>query len=174
MKPCFIYFKEIAISDDNKFTLDFSDQEIVQEIDFLSNNDYYITSLDCNLKVKKHIHDDEKKRIEELSEKSRLLLEKGAAYQKYMDYLFLKTLWYVKDINYTYRFKLFPKIVDQYTYKYNFFDTVEKNIRDCKICFPYWQFIGKGFNFEREVFKNNNLVVQLRSFFLHQKQNHHT
>ena len=34
MKPCFIYFKEIAISDDNKFTLDFSDQEFVQEIDF--------------------------------------------------------------------------------------------------------------------------------------------
>ena len=34
MKPCFIYFEEIAISDDNKFTLDFSDQEFVQEIDF--------------------------------------------------------------------------------------------------------------------------------------------
>ena len=112
MKPCFIYFEEIAISDDNKFTLDFSDQEFVQEIDF--------TSLDCNLKVKKHIHDDKKKRIEELSEKSRLLLEKGAAYQNYIDYLLLKTLWHVKDTNYTYCFKLFPKIIDQYSYKYIF------------------------------------------------------
>ena len=87
---------------------------------FLSNNDYYITSLDCNLKVKKHIHDDKKKRIEELSEKSRLLLEKGAAYQNYIDYLLLKTLWYVKDTNYIYCFKLFPKIIDQYSYKYIF------------------------------------------------------
>ena len=45
MKPCLIYFKEITLSDDNKFTLDFSDQVFVQE-DFFSDNDYYITSLD--------------------------------------------------------------------------------------------------------------------------------
>ena len=63
MKPCFIYFKEMALSDDIKFTLDFSDQEFVQEIDFLSNNDCYITSLDCKLKVKNHIHDDKKKKL---------------------------------------------------------------------------------------------------------------
>ena len=61
MKPCFIYFNEIALSND-KFTSDFSDQELVQEIDFLSNNDCYITSVACKLKVKKkHIHDDRKK-----------------------------------------------------------------------------------------------------------------
>ena len=52
MKPCFIYFNEIALSND-KFTSDFSDQELVQEIDFLSNNDCYITSEACKLKVKK-------------------------------------------------------------------------------------------------------------------------
>ena len=92
------------LSDDNKFTLDFSDQESVQEIDCLSNSDYYITSLDCKLKVKNHIHDDKKKKIEELSKKSRLLLEKGAAYQNYISYLLLKTLWYIKDMNYTYCF----------------------------------------------------------------------
>ena len=34
MKPCFIYFKEMALSDDIQFTLDFSDQEFVQEIVF--------------------------------------------------------------------------------------------------------------------------------------------
>ena len=46
-------------------------------------------------------------------------------------------------MGYTYRFKLFPKIVDQYSYKYKFFDTVEKKIRDCKIYSPYLQFIDK-------------------------------
>ena len=90
MRPGFINFKELALDDDNKFTLDFSDQEFVQEIDFLSNNDCYITSLDCKLKVKNHIHGDKKKKIEELFEKSRLLLEKGAAYQNGITYLLLK------------------------------------------------------------------------------------
>ena len=61
MKPCLIYFKEISLSDDNKFTLDFSDQEFVQE-DFFSDNDYYITSLDYKSKIKKHIHADKKKK----------------------------------------------------------------------------------------------------------------
>ena len=82
-------------------------------------------------------------------------------------------------MGYTYRFKLFPKIVDQYSYKYKFFDTVEKKIRDCRTYSPYSQFIGKGFNFEREVIKNKALVVQLsednkniESFFLHRNPNH--
>ena len=43
----------------------------------------------------------------------------------------------------------------------NFFDTVEKKIRDCKIHSPYSQFIGKRFNFEREIIKNKALVVRL-------------
>ena len=58
--------------------------------------------------------------------KSWLLLEKGAAYQNDIDYLLLKTYWYVKQMDYTYRFKLFPEIIDQYSYKYKFFNTVEK------------------------------------------------
>ena len=133
MRPGFIYFKELALDNDNKFTLDFSDEEFVQEIDFLLNNDYYITSLDCKLKVKNHIHDDKKKKIEELFEKSTLLLEKGAAYQNGITYLLLKTLWYVQNMNYTYRFKLFPEIINQCSYKYQFFDIVEKKLEIVKL-----------------------------------------
>ena len=44
MRPVFIYFREIPLDKNNKFTLDFSDEEFVQEIDFLSKNKYYITS----------------------------------------------------------------------------------------------------------------------------------
>ena len=36
-------------------------------------------------------------------------------------YLLLKTYWYVKQIDYTYRFKLFQEIINQYSYKYKFF-----------------------------------------------------
>ena len=36
MRPDFIYFKELLLGENNKFTLDFSDEEFVQEVDFLS------------------------------------------------------------------------------------------------------------------------------------------
>ena len=32
MNPAFIYFKEFILNNDNKFTLDFSDEEFVQEV----------------------------------------------------------------------------------------------------------------------------------------------
>ena len=57
MKPVFIYFKEIVLDDNNKFTLDFSTTEFIYEIDFLTKNDYYVSSLNCNLIVKKYIYE---------------------------------------------------------------------------------------------------------------------
>ena len=78
MKPSFIYFKEIPFNDNNKFVLDFSDEEFVQKVYFCNNINYYIASLDCNLILKEKIKID-KKRIEELSQKSRLLLKKDTA-----------------------------------------------------------------------------------------------
>ena len=49
MIPVLIYFRETHLDDNNKFILDFSDQEFVQEIEFLLKNKYYITSLNCKL-----------------------------------------------------------------------------------------------------------------------------
>ena len=63
MEPVFIYFKEIDFTDDNKFTLDFSHEEHIQEIIFLENKDYYIVSLDCYLVRKEHI--EHKKNLSE-------------------------------------------------------------------------------------------------------------
>ena len=86
----------------------------------------------------------------------------------------LTSEWYIKDSNHTYRFKLYPKIIDNYSYKYKFWDTIEKKIRYGQIYSPYSQFVGKGFNFEREVIKGLNLIVRLnedqtliKSFFQH-------
>ena len=45
MRPVFIYFRETLLDENNKFTLDFSDNEFVQEIEFLSKNKYYVTGL---------------------------------------------------------------------------------------------------------------------------------
>ena len=60
MRPILIYFREIHLDENNKFTLDFSDHEFVQEIEFLSKNKYYMTSLNCKLKLKEYIHEDKK------------------------------------------------------------------------------------------------------------------
>ena len=86
----------------------------------------------------------------------------------------LKSQWYIKDSNHIYRFKLYPEIIDNCSYKYKFWDTKEKTIRDGETYSPYSQFLRKGFNFEREVIKGLNLIVQLNedqtlieSFFLH-------
>ena len=76
MNPAFIYCKESILNDGNKFALDFSDEEFVHEVNFLNNLNYYISRVNDHKDNK-----DRKKLIEELSQKSRLLLKKGVAYQ---------------------------------------------------------------------------------------------
>ena len=82
MKPVFIYFREVPFNDNNKFVLDFSDEELVQRLYFSKKTDYHIASLDCNLILKEYIKKDKEKIIEKLSARSRLLLQKSAAYDK--------------------------------------------------------------------------------------------
>ena len=67
----------------------------------------------------------------------------------------------MKQINASCLFKLNPKIIDQYSYKYKFWDTTEKEIRDCQIYSPFSQLIGKGFDFEKETIPGINLIVRL-------------
>ena len=80
MNVCFIYFDEIPLKDNNKFTLNFFNEDMIQKISFNKITNYYIASLDCNLILEKHIKKIRKK-FEELSKISRLLLDKGDAYQ---------------------------------------------------------------------------------------------
>ena len=69
MKPVFICFRQIPFDNNNKFALDFSDDEFVQKVDFEKNVNYYIASLDCNLILKEETKKDKKQEIEELSKK---------------------------------------------------------------------------------------------------------
>ena len=119
MRPIFMYFRETSLDENNKFTLDFSDEEFVQKIEFLSKNKYYITSLNYKLKLKEYIHDKDQK-IKKLSEKSKLSLEKGPAYLCDIDYSTLESTWFIKESNHTYHFQLWPDRIHQYSYKYKF------------------------------------------------------
>ena len=66
--------------------------------------------------------------MKELSQKSRLLLEKGAAYQN--DIGFLKTnsssLFNILISGLTYHFILYPHNLDDNSFSYKCFDSVEK------------------------------------------------
>ena len=81
MNPILIYFKE-AMLKKKKFTLDFSDNNVVHLVDFSPKNIYYICSLNCNVnKTNAVYHQTKKKHVDDLSQKSRELLSKGATYQ---------------------------------------------------------------------------------------------
>ena len=57
MEPVLTCFKEVPLDDKNKFVLDFSNGEIIKEVNFLLENNYHITSLHCGLILKEHNHD---------------------------------------------------------------------------------------------------------------------
>ena len=63
MKTVFIYFGETPFDDNNKFVLDFSYDEFIQNVDFQKNVNYYIASLDCNLILKEEIKKDKNKKL---------------------------------------------------------------------------------------------------------------
>ena len=51
MEPIFIYFKETPVVVDNKFTLDFSNTKLIYQINFTTENDYNITTINCDLVI---------------------------------------------------------------------------------------------------------------------------
>ena len=63
MNPSFIYYNEMTFNDNNKFILGFSNEEFVQKIKFFKRKDYFITSLNCNLKLKTITKEDKKKKL---------------------------------------------------------------------------------------------------------------
>ena len=89
--------------------------------------------------MKEDIEKDKENIIEEISEKSRLLLEKGAAYQNDIGWLtsYIADYYNFPGFRVTYNFITYPKIIAEYSYKYKFFDTKMKKNRDCKIYSPF-------------------------------------
>ena len=49
MNPIFIYQNEAKLDNNNRFTIDFIDEEAINFVSFFSKNQYYISSLNCNI-----------------------------------------------------------------------------------------------------------------------------
>ena len=69
MEPIFFYFKETPLEANNKFTLDFSNAELVYQINFPDENDYYMATMNYNLFIVNN-YGDLLDGIKELSTKS--------------------------------------------------------------------------------------------------------
>ena len=91
--------------------------------------------------MKEYIHKDCK--VKKLSEKSRLLLEKGPSYLCDIDNVVLKSAWYIKPADNIYKFILNSEIIGRNSFKYKFWDTKEKKIRDCKSIHHILNFLEK-------------------------------
>ena len=126
-------------------------KNLYKKLILIKKKDYYIASLNCNLILKEDIKKDKEKLIEELSQKSRLLLEKGAAYQNDIGFLtsYIADNYIFPEFGLTYNFITYPKIIDEYSYKHKFYDTKMKKITDCKICSALSHFKGNAFEFKR-------------------------
>ena len=139
MEPVFIYFKKAFLNDGNKFTFDFSDEEIFHEVLFSPKNNYYVTSMNCDLKLLQDLntHRDIFDDIKELSDKSRLLLEKDPAYQNDIKNVKLYigvpgTFTHVP----VYPFHLSNAQIQNFSYNYIYYDLKLLEIKDCSIYSP--------------------------------------
>ena len=58
MEPILFYFKGTPLEGNNKFTLDFSNTKLVHHKNFSTDNDYYITTMNCNLVIANNLLDN--------------------------------------------------------------------------------------------------------------------
>ena len=133
MNPIFIYHNEAKLKKNNKFTIDFLDNNFVHLVNFSPKNQYYICSLSCNVNKSSKIYQaTKKKHVDDLSQKSRELLTKGASYQNNIGYLTseLTDNFYFPQISpQRYNLVLDSKVIDDNSFKYRFFVTVDKRMK---------------------------------------------
>ena len=182
MNPIFIYQNEAKLDYNNKFTIDFIDNDYVNYIKFFQKNQYYISSLNCNItKANKKIttFKGSQTDVDELSKRSRDLLDKGAASKNDITYMtsFLTPNFNLPDLApQKYKLVLNPEDINNNSFNYQFYDVNDKRLKFAKIYSPFSHF-KNGFVFkgENDPNKNNKVLIRLvdnskiRCIFLHSK-----
>ena len=51
MDPIFIYYNNLQFQDNKSFSIDFSDEDRLQEVLFKKSKDYYLTSMLCFIEI---------------------------------------------------------------------------------------------------------------------------
>ena len=168
MNPVFINQNEAKLDYNNKFTIDFVDNEVVNYVNFFQKNQYYIASLNCNITKannKKVTFQGSKSLADELSEKSRDLLDKGAASKNDITYMtsFLTPNFNLPDLApQKYKLVLDPVDINNNSYNYQFYDVKDKRVKFAKIYSPF-SHLKNGFVFkvEKDPNENNKVLIRL-------------
>ena len=168
MNPIFIYQNEAKLDYNNKFTIDFIDNDYVNYIKFFQKNQYYISSLNCNItKANKKIttFNGSQSDVDKLSATSRELLHKGAASKNDITYMtsFLTPNFNLPDLApQKYKLVLNPEIINNNSFNYQFYDVNDKRLKFAKIYSPFSHF-KNGFEFkgENDPNKNNKVLIRL-------------
>ena len=168
MNPVFIYQNEATLDNNNKFTIDFIDNEIVNLVNFSSKNQYYISRLNCNItkaNEKKITHSGTKALVDELSTLSRELLDKGPTFKNEINRVttFLTPNFDIPRIApQNYKLSIEPKIIGDNCYKYQFYDTTDKRIKYVRIFSPFSHLkSGLIFKGENDQTKNEKIIFKL-------------
>ena len=168
MNPIFIYQNERMLKENNKFSIDFVDDQIVNYVNFSTNNQYYISSLDCNItkaNKRKVTFSGTEALVNDLSATSRELLDKGANSKNDITFV-TSTLTDNYDFPQIapqkYNIVLDSKVINDNCYKYQFYDTTDKRIKFAKVYSPFSHLkSGIVFQGENDAVKNNKVVFQL-------------
>ena len=168
MNPVLIYQNETKFDFNNKFTIEFVDNNIETFVNFFSNRQYYIASLNCNVIKKnktKTTFESSEENVKKLSTISRELLSKGASFKNDIDYVITELLkrYDLTDIApQKYKLVLDSKTINDNCYSYQFYDVEEQRLKFAKIYSPFTHF-KKGFIFkgENDPNKENQIVIQL-------------
>ena len=163
MNPIFIYQNEAKLDHNNKFTIDFIDNDVVNYIKFFQKNQYYISSLNCNI----------------TKANKKITTFKNAASKNDITYMtsFLTPNFNLPDIApQKYKLVLTPEITNNNSFNYQFYDVNDKRLKFAKIYSPFSHF-KSGFEFkgENDPNKNNKVLIRLidnskiRSIFLYPK-----
>ena len=168
MNPVLIYQNEAKLDYNNKFTIDFVDNNNVNYINFLQKNQYYIASLNCNItkaNKRKVTFEGSKSLVDELSETSRDLLTKGPASKNDIDYMVssLTQNFNLPDLApQKYKLVLDPVVINANSFNYQFYDVKDKRVKFAKIYSPF-SHLKNGFVFkgEKDPNKDNKVLIQL-------------
>ena len=143
MNPIFIYQNEAKLDNKNKFTIDFIDEEVVNLVSFFSENQYYISSLNCNItkaNKKKVSFTGSKALVNDLSTISRELLDKGPTLINDIDYVTATLIdnYILSEIApQKYKIVLDPQVINDNSFRYQFYDQVDKRLKYARIYSPF-------------------------------------
>ena len=166
MNPVFIYQNEADFKN-NKFSIDFNDDENRYVVDFSTDKKYYFCTLNAIIEkdFEKISTLNKTNFITSLSTKSNELLTKGSNHQNDIDQITTEVndIFNIPELDsQNYKLYLNDEIIKENSYEYEFFDDKTKKFKKAAIYSPFSHFI-KGFIFKGETSatSNNTIVIRL-------------